>query len=159
MLLCAGSGICSWQGISWYLQNMAISLFLKLSSHFLMCEFQMLKNGRLKVYNTSHGAFSRQMRTPCVIFCGHPSLRLGDAIHFLEMWGRDARNAIIMTGVLLGEVLIVVVLEIHIPLLSCVAREVSQEEIFFKIKFCSFSYLFPQIPTTLWETYTARIAT
>ncbi|VDD86627.1 unnamed protein product [Enterobius vermicularis] len=58
---------------------------------------RMLKNGRLKVYNTSHGAFSRQMRTPCVIFCGHPSLRLGDAIHFLEMWGRDARNAIIMT--------------------------------------------------------------
>uniref|UniRef100_A0A0N5ADZ1 Beta-Casp domain-containing protein n=1 Tax=Syphacia muris TaxID=451379 RepID=A0A0N5ADZ1_9BILA len=58
---------------------------------------KMLKSGRLKVYDTSHGTFSRQMRTPCVIFCGHPSLRLGDAVNFLEMWGSDARNAIIMT--------------------------------------------------------------
>lgn len=58
---------------------------------------QMIKSGRLKVYNASHGAFSRQMRTPCVIFCGHPSLRLGDSIHFLEMWGSESRNAIIMT--------------------------------------------------------------
>lgn len=39
------------------------------------------------------------MRTPCVLFTGHPSLRIGDAVHFLEMWGNDSRNAIIITGV------------------------------------------------------------
>lgn len=58
----------------------------------------MSRNGRLKVYDNIYGDFCRQMRTPCVIFTGHPSLRIGDAVHFLEMWGNDSKNALIMTG-------------------------------------------------------------
>ncbi|VDN58678.1 unnamed protein product [Dracunculus medinensis] len=58
---------------------------------------QTTKNGRLHVYNSISGDFCRQMRTPCVLFTGHPSLRIGDAVHFLEMWGNDSRNAIIIT--------------------------------------------------------------
>ena len=27
-------------------------------------------------------------QTPCVVFTGHPSLRCGDAVHFMEVWGR-----------------------------------------------------------------------
>uniref|UniRef100_A0A8R1TPM1 Beta-Casp domain-containing protein n=1 Tax=Onchocerca volvulus TaxID=6282 RepID=A0A8R1TPM1_ONCVO len=57
----------------------------------------MSRNGRLKVYENIYDDFCRQMRTPCVIFTGHPSLRIGNAVHFLEMWGNDSKNALIMT--------------------------------------------------------------
>ncbi|PIO72543.1 hypothetical protein TELCIR_05525 [Teladorsagia circumcincta] len=31
------------------------------------------------------------------VLTGHPSLRIGDAPHLLEMWGNDSKNALIMT--------------------------------------------------------------
>jgi hypothetical protein len=37
-------------------------------------------------------------KSPCVVFAGHPSLRMGDAVHFLEMWGGSSTNTIIFTG-------------------------------------------------------------
>ena len=37
-------------------------------------------------------------KTPCVIFTGHPSLRCGDAVHFMEEWGSGAENAVMFTG-------------------------------------------------------------
>lgn len=40
-------------------------------------------------------------QTPCVVFSGHPSLRCGDAVHFIEAWGSCSKNAIIFTGTLL----------------------------------------------------------
>uniref|UniRef100_A0A1I7ZWE9 Beta-Casp domain-containing protein n=1 Tax=Steinernema glaseri TaxID=37863 RepID=A0A1I7ZWE9_9BILA len=58
---------------------------------------QMIKNGRVKVYKEIHGQFSKEFKTPCVMITGHPSLRIGDAVHFLEMWGSDSRNSLIMT--------------------------------------------------------------
>lgn len=44
------------------------------------------------------GEFSGDFRTPCVLFTGHPSLRFGDAVHFIEMWKNTSANAIIFTG-------------------------------------------------------------
>lgn len=41
--------------------------------------------------------FSKHFKTPCVVFTGHPSLRFGDAVHFLQLWGKDNRNTIIFT--------------------------------------------------------------
>lgn len=35
---------------------------------------------------------------PCVVFCGHPSLRFGDVVHFVEYWGTNPLNTIIFTG-------------------------------------------------------------
>lgn len=32
-----------------------------------------------------------------MVFCGHPSLRFGDAVHFIEMWGNNPNNSIIFT--------------------------------------------------------------
>ena len=32
------------------------------------------------------------------MFCGHPSLRFGDVIHFVELWGSNPNNTIIFTG-------------------------------------------------------------
>jgi len=37
-------------------------------------------------------------KCPCIVFTGHPSLRIGDAIHFIELWGKSANNSIIFTG-------------------------------------------------------------
>ena len=31
------------------------------------------------------------------MFCGHPSLRFGDVIHFLELWGSNPNNTIVFT--------------------------------------------------------------
>ncbi|XP_017137580.1 integrator complex subunit 9 [Drosophila miranda] len=57
-----------------------------------------LRNNKLKHYNHvfSEG-FSKDFRQPCVVFCGHPSLRFGDAVHFIEMWGNNPNNSIIFT--------------------------------------------------------------
>lgn len=32
------------------------------------------------------------------MFCGHPSLRFGDVIHFIELWGSSPNNAVVFTG-------------------------------------------------------------
>ena len=37
-------------------------------------------------------------KTPCVVFTGHPSLRCGDAVHFMEVWGSSGKNAVVFTG-------------------------------------------------------------
>lgn len=31
------------------------------------------------------------------MFCGHPSLRFGDVIHFIELWGNNPNNTIVFT--------------------------------------------------------------
>jgi len=42
--------------------------------------------------------FNVAMRSPCVVFAGHPSLRFGDVVHFMELWGGSSANAVIFTG-------------------------------------------------------------
>ena len=37
-------------------------------------------------------------QTPCVVFTGHPSLRCGDAVHFMDIWSSNNKNAVIFTG-------------------------------------------------------------
>lgn len=37
-------------------------------------------------------------QSPCVVFTGHPSLRCGDSVHFMETWGSSAKNAVFFTG-------------------------------------------------------------
>uniref|UniRef100_T1GUC5 Integrator complex subunit 9 n=1 Tax=Megaselia scalaris TaxID=36166 RepID=T1GUC5_MEGSC len=58
----------------------------------------LLKNNKLKHYKHIYSeGFSTDFRQPCVVFCGHPSLRFGDAVHFIEMWGNNPNNSIIFT--------------------------------------------------------------
>ncbi len=42
--------------------------------------------------------FNRDLHIPCVTFVGHPSLRFGDVVHLLELWGKSSANTIIFTG-------------------------------------------------------------
>ncbi|RXG67625.1 Integrator complex subunit 9 [Armadillidium vulgare] len=58
----------------------------------------LIRTGRLKAFkNIYSDAFNAEFRQPCIVFCGHPSLRFGDAVHFIEMWGNNPLNAILFT--------------------------------------------------------------
>lgn len=58
----------------------------------------MVRNGRLKHYPGIHvDTFSNDYREPCIVFTGHPCLRFGDVVHFIELWGSSPRNMIIFT--------------------------------------------------------------
>uniref|UniRef100_A0A1B6MCP8 Beta-Casp domain-containing protein n=1 Tax=Graphocephala atropunctata TaxID=36148 RepID=A0A1B6MCP8_9HEMI len=59
---------------------------------------QLIKSGRLKHFKHIYDeGFSTDFRQPCVVFCGHPSLRFGDAVHFVEMWASNPQHTIIFT--------------------------------------------------------------
>lgn len=60
---------------------------------------QYVRSGRIKHFSSlSDEAFNSEYRTPCVVFTGHPSLRFGDAVHLIQMWGASANNLILFTG-------------------------------------------------------------
>lgn len=59
---------------------------------------QLLKNTKLKHFKHIYSeGFSTDFQEPCVVFCGHPSLRCGDVVQFVEMWGNNPRNCIVFT--------------------------------------------------------------
>ncbi|KAG4077555.1 hypothetical protein HA402_002982 [Bradysia odoriphaga] len=58
----------------------------------------LVKNARLKHFKHIYSeGFSTDFRQPCVVFCGHPSLRFGDAVHFIELWGSNPLHTVIFT--------------------------------------------------------------
>uniref|UniRef100_A0AAZ3R1U3 Uncharacterized protein n=1 Tax=Oncorhynchus tshawytscha TaxID=74940 RepID=A0AAZ3R1U3_ONCTS len=57
----------------------------------------LIQTNKLKHYPSIHGDFSSEFRQPCVVFNGHPSLRFGDVVHFMELWGKSSLNTIIST--------------------------------------------------------------
>ncbi|XP_048237856.1 integrator complex subunit 9-like isoform X1 [Haliotis rufescens] len=58
---------------------------------------ELVSLGRLKNFKSVHDGLGTDFKTPCVMFAGHPSLRLGDAVHFIELWGKSASNTVIFT--------------------------------------------------------------
>uniref|UniRef100_A0A3P9K9J2 Integrator complex subunit 9 n=1 Tax=Oryzias latipes TaxID=8090 RepID=A0A3P9K9J2_ORYLA len=58
---------------------------------------ELIQTNKLKHYPSIHGDFSSDFRQPCVVFTGHPSLRFGDVVHFMELWGKSGLNTIIFT--------------------------------------------------------------
>ncbi|KAK2093914.1 Integrator complex subunit 9 [Saguinus oedipus] len=59
---------------------------------------ELIQTNKLKHYPSIHGDFSNDFRQPCVVFTGHPSLRFGDVVHFMELWGKSSLNTVIFTG-------------------------------------------------------------
>ncbi len=58
----------------------------------------LVKNARLKFFKHIYSeGFSSEFRQPCVVFCGHPSLRFGDIVHLIELWGNNGQHTIIFT--------------------------------------------------------------
>lgn len=57
-----------------------------------------IRSGRIKQFTSIHSdAFNAEYRTPCILFTGHPSLRFGDVVHFIELWGSSPANLIAFT--------------------------------------------------------------
>lgn len=57
-----------------------------------------IRSGRIKQFTSIHSdAFNAEYRTPCILFTGHPSLRFGDVVHFIELWGSSSANLIAFT--------------------------------------------------------------
>ena len=53
----------------------------------------LVRGGRLKSFaSLGCESVTSEYRQPCVIFCGHPSLRCGDVVHFMELWASNANN-------------------------------------------------------------------
>lgn len=58
----------------------------------------LLRSGKLKHFKHIYSpGFSTDFQEPCVVFCGHPSLRFGDVVQFIELWGQNPRNCIVFT--------------------------------------------------------------
>lgn len=58
----------------------------------------LVRNARLKHFPHIYSeGFSNEFRQPCIVFAGHPSLRFGDIVHFIEMWGSNPLHTIIFT--------------------------------------------------------------
>ncbi|XP_069584497.1 integrator complex subunit 9 isoform X1 [Ranitomeya imitator] len=58
---------------------------------------ELIQTNKLKHYPSIHGDFSNDFKQPCVVFTGHPTLRFGDVVHFMELWGKSSLNTIIFT--------------------------------------------------------------
>uniref|UniRef100_A0A131YKB0 Integrator complex subunit 9 n=2 Tax=Rhipicephalus TaxID=426455 RepID=A0A131YKB0_RHIAP len=59
---------------------------------------QLVRGGRLKPFSSIKAeGFTADFHTPCIVFAGHPSLRFGDVVHFMELWGPSPNNVVIFT--------------------------------------------------------------
>lgn len=59
---------------------------------------QLVRDNRLKKFaGIYQEAFSNEFRSPCVVFTGHPSLRFGDVVHFIDLWKSNPNNLIVFT--------------------------------------------------------------
>ncbi|KAL3205950.1 hypothetical protein MRX96_040538 [Rhipicephalus microplus] len=59
---------------------------------------QLVRGGRLKPFPSIKAeGFTADFHTPCIVFAGHPSLRFGDVVHFMELWGPSPNNVVIFT--------------------------------------------------------------
>jgi len=58
----------------------------------------LVRAGRLRHFSSvSDPEFNKLYKTPCVIFTSHPSLRFGDVVHFINLWGQSSKNLLVMT--------------------------------------------------------------
>lgn len=58
---------------------------------------ELVKTNRLRHFSSISDGFYNEMRIPCVVFTGHPSLRFGDVVHFMGLWSKSPQNTIIFT--------------------------------------------------------------
>lgn len=81
---------------AFYLRNSKLKHYKHVFSDGFSKDFRQVCQAFNSVYSYNTDVFLFQK--PCVVFCGHPSLRFGDAVHFIEMWGNNPNNSIIFTG-------------------------------------------------------------
>lgn len=58
----------------------------------------LMRSARLRAFKSLQDeSVHTEYRQPCVVFCGHPSLRFGEVVHFVELWGSNPANLIVFT--------------------------------------------------------------
>lgn len=58
----------------------------------------LVRAGKLKHFTSvSDPAFNEAFKCPCVVFSSHPSLRFGDVVHFMQLWGQSSKNLLVLT--------------------------------------------------------------
>ena len=55
----------------------------------------LVKTGFLKVYPSINAKFNEDFAQPCILFTSHPSLRFGEACHFIDIWKNSPNNSFI----------------------------------------------------------------
>ena len=58
---------------------------------------ELAKSGLLKIYPGITSKFNDDFHQPCILFASHPSLRFGEACHFVELWKNSPNNSLIFT--------------------------------------------------------------
>lgn len=58
---------------------------------------ELFKTGFLKVYPGINSKFNDEFHQPCILFVSHPSLRFGEACHFVDLWKNCPNNSFIFT--------------------------------------------------------------
>ncbi|KAG0236512.1 Integrator complex subunit 9 [Actinomortierella wolfii] len=61
-----------------------------------MLHAKLLEQGTANNYKTIHGAFSADLKYPCIVFGGDPTLRSGAMVNLLHIWGNKPNNTIVM---------------------------------------------------------------
>lgn len=56
---------------------------------------ELVKSNLIKVYPSITSKFNEDFHQPCILFASHPSLRFGDACHFVEYWKNSPNNSFI----------------------------------------------------------------
>lgn len=56
-----------------------------------------VRTGHLKHFKAIYEGLNEEFRTPCLVFAGHPSLRFGDVVHFMELWAADPQSLVVLT--------------------------------------------------------------
>ena len=58
----------------------------------------LVRGGRLKSFSSlGNDSVSSEYRQPCVVFTGHPTLRCGDVVHFMQLWANNPNNLVVFT--------------------------------------------------------------
>ena len=58
----------------------------------------LVRGGRLKSFSSlGCDSVTSEYRQPCVVFTGHPTLRCGDVVHFMQLWANNPNNLVVFT--------------------------------------------------------------
>lgn len=58
---------------------------------------ELTRSGLFKIYPAINAKFNDDFHQPCILFASHPSLRFGEACHFVDLWKNSPNNSFIFT--------------------------------------------------------------
>ena len=74
-----------------------LTLFRIIYTHKSFINHKKKNNFLFKVFPSITSKFNDEFIQPCILFASHPSLRFGEACHFVELWKNSPANAFIFT--------------------------------------------------------------